>query len=262
MPLIELLDWNNRTVMAVRSRGGVFAFPDFADNLIRMDSVCWPPADLVQKLFKSEKLWAFSEEDQTYLSAKLGYYCDLQSVHSEDALHWSYFGPLIYATDIQRLDFARWLRTKLSLKAHEPASCSLSCWRRVPHPENGTPNGPEMDLLIVTDTFTLALESKWRSGEGRWQGMAGNSTQLELRQRFLAQFGPAVFRNGLVAVLYVILDQSQSSFGNPGIPIPVLNMKWSELCQFAKHPRADEVKRYYDWKRNLVVRKFGTPAPG
>jgi hypothetical protein len=262
MPLTALLDWNDKSIMAVRSKGGVFAFPDYADNLIHSDQGCWPPPEILQKLYKSEKLWAFPEDDQHYLSEKLGYYCDLQSVQSEDAIQWSYFGPLVNGNSKDRLHFALWLHAKLNLNCKEPASCSMAIWRRVPHPDNGTPNGPELDLLVTTDTFALAVESKWRSGEGRWQGLDGKGTQTQLRQRYLARFGKSIFGDCLFAVVFVVLDESQYSSGSAELPIEVFNIRWSELCQFSQHPRGEEVRRYYDWKRNLVARKFGMVAPG
>lgn len=262
MSPFKLQDWNNREITAVRSKGGVFAFPDYADNLIRIDQGCWPPPEILQKLYKSEKLWAFPEEEQGLLSGKLGYYCDLQSVHSEDAMQWSYFGPLLYGSEDDRIRFARWLRVKLTLSCEEPSRCSMAMWRRVPHPDNGTPNGPELDLLINTDTFSLLVESKWRSGEGRWQGVDGTATQVQLRQRFLARFGKSMFGEALLAVLCVVLDDSQRSLGDPSISVPVLTSRWTDLCEFTQHIRSEEVRRYYDWKRNLVARKFGMAAPG
>jgi hypothetical protein len=262
MPTVEMEDWNGRRVEAIRSRGGVFAFPDYANNLIRPEPVCWPPAEIIQKLYKTEKLWAFLGEDQELLSRKVGYYCDLQSVHSEDAMHWSYFGPLVYGAVEDRQRFGCWLRSKLALNCGDPNRCCLAMWQRVPHPDNGTPNGPEVDLVISTDTFTLLAESKWRSGEGRWQGVDGTATQLQLRQRFLARFGKSLFGDVFLAVLYIVLDNSQFSSGNSSSGVPVLNIRWADLCDFSQHAYAAEVRRYYDWKRNLVVRKFGVAAPG
>lgn len=262
MPITTLDDWNNKKISAVRSKGGVFAFPDFSDNLIRVDQGAWPPPEVLQKLYKSEKLWAFAEEDQEPLRAKLGYYCDLQSVHSEDAMQWSYFGPLVYGTEGQRVDFARWLRSSLRLSCPEPTRCSLSIWRRLPHPDNATPNGPELDLIINAGCFILLVESKWRSGEGRWQGMDGNSTQVQLRQRFLSRFGRSLFGNAMFGVMYIILDDSQRPTGDASSTVPVWSIRWAELVEFEGHPRKDEIRRYYDWKRNLVARKFGVAAPG
>jgi hypothetical protein len=262
MSLIELKDWTNRDIKAIRSKGGVFAFPDFSDNLIHCGDGPWPPPEILQKLYKSEKLWAFPEEDQGTLAQKLGYYCDLQSIHSEDAMQWSYFGPLIYGTSEDRTRFARWLHARLSLSCLPPTSCAMAIWQRIPHPETGTANGPELDLLMCADTFVLFVESKWRSGEGRWQGVDGTATQVQLRQRFLARFGKSLFGNAHLAVMYVVLDDSQRSSGDLTISVPVVSIRWTDLCDFSQHPRAEEIRRYYDWKRNLVVRKFGMAAPG
>lgn len=262
MAAIVLEDWNNRPVEMIRSKGGVFAFPDFSDNLIKIDQGCWPPPEILQKLCKSEKLWAYPDEDQGVLIEKLGYYCDLQSVHSEDAMQWSYFGPLIYGSEDQRVKFACWLKAKLELGTQEPTRCSISLWRRLPHPDNGSPNGPELDLLICTDQFVMVVESKWRSGEARWQGIDGTSTQLQLRQRYLARFGRSLFGGMQLAVLYVILDESQRASGHSTLPFAVVNLLWRDLCGYREHPKSEEIKRYYDWKRNLIARRFGIPAPG
>jgi hypothetical protein len=135
-------------------------------------------------------------------------------------------------------------------------------WRRLPHPDNGTPNGPELDLLVNTNSFAFLVESKWRSGEGRWQGIEGNATQVQLRQRFLARFGRALLGDAALGVIYVVLDDSQKCTGDSSIQVSVTNLKWADLLRFKNHPRAAEVQRYYDWKRNLVARKFGIPAPG
>ena len=262
MAATSIPDWNGKSVNVIRSKGGVLALYDFTDNLIKVSPSGCPPPEVLQKLYKSEKLWAFPEEDQSLVCEKLGYYCDLQSVHSEDAMQWSYFGPLIYGTEADRLQFGRWLRRVLNLGVPEPSNCYITMRRRLPHPDNGTPNGPEVDLLIAADTFVLVVESKWRSGEGRWQGMDGTATQVQLRQRYLSRFGKRLFGEAFLAVLYIVLDPSQSASGDLESKVPVLNARWTDLCDYGGHPRAEETRRYYDWKRHLVVRKFGIPAPG
>jgi hypothetical protein len=72
---------------------------------------------LVQKLARSDKQMYFFPEDQAFLVQKLGYYTDLQSVNSEDALVWSYFGPLAYATPDVRGRWAGWLVSYLGCVA-------------------------------------------------------------------------------------------------------------------------------------------------
>lgn len=161
--VVRLQDWHGREVDAVRSRGGVWAFPDFSDNVIKSQPAHWPPPELVQKLCQSHQLSAFLPEDQSLLTHKLGYYSDLQSINSEDAIQWSYFGPLVYGSTDQRVAFTNWLLDHLKLP-WRTRSCCLQLWCRVPHPDNLTPGGPEMDLFLQGDSCVIFCESKWRSG--------------------------------------------------------------------------------------------------
>ncbi|HUY34917.1 MAG TPA: hypothetical protein VMV69_19375 [Pirellulales bacterium] len=92
---MPFVDWNYFNVTAVTSRGGVVALEDYAANLIRPLGIPWPSAPVIQKLFVSNQLNAFEPADHRTLTDRLGYYCNLQSIHSEDAITWSFFGPLM-----------------------------------------------------------------------------------------------------------------------------------------------------------------------
>jgi len=190
-----------------------------------------------------------------------GYYTDLQSAHSEDAIQWSFFGPLVYAEAEVRVGFSNWLTEKLGLTKRN-LHCTVALWRRIPHPDSLGSGGPELDLLIVGDKFAVVVESKWRSGEGRWQGSTGNQSQLQLRQHFLEKCGASLFDNRQLLVLYVILDSSQRPLSDVESEFPVMSLEWADLCEWDGHPSSDEFRRYYEWKRNLVARGVGVPAPG
>jgi hypothetical protein len=261
MGIVRLPDWNGRDIEAVRSKGGVWAFPDFTDNVIRTEDSQWPPPELVQKLCQSQQLSAFLPGDQSLLTRKLGYYSDLQSINSEDAIQWSYFGPLVYGSASQRVAFTNWLLGCLGLPWRTTACC-FQLWRRVPHPDNLTPGGPEIDLLIHGHSCVIFCESKWRSGEGRWQGIEGKSTQLELRCQFLERYGRRLYGDVDFAVLYIVLDESQRPSPVTSSSPPVHVMRWADLCGCAAHPRFEEIRSYYNWKRDLIARKWGAPAPG
>lgn len=262
MGLHHIPDWNGRNVRAVRTRAGVWAFLDFADNLMRGGVAQWPAPELVQKLCMSDKVRFFSPEDQDFLTEHLGYYSDLQSAHSEDAIQWSYFGTLSYASVQQQVTFTNSLLAVVGLTA-ENSAASVAIWRRVPHPDSLTQNGPELDFLIVGNQSILVGESKWRSGEGLWQGASGTATQLELRRAFLQRIGNPVFGSRVAAVLYVLLDDSQipAALAHSS-PIPAMSISWSTLASKVYHPFQSEFQRYYDWKRDLIARRYGAPAPG
>ena len=261
MSVTGIRDWNDTSVLAVRSRGGVTAFPDYRDNLVRQPGCVWPPAEILQKLCRSDHLSAFLPDDQAALTQRLGYYCDLQSAHSEDAIQWSYFGPLVYGEEIKRIAFSNWLAEKLEVPFRN-RRCTIALWRRIPHPDTLGSGGPELDLLIVGDAFAIVAESKWRSGEGRWQGSAGNQTQLQLRQQFLAKCGSRILETRELMVLYVVLDSSQEVLSAVQSPVPMFCLQWANLLEWEGHPRGAELQRYYEWKRNLVARPVGVPAPG
>jgi hypothetical protein len=262
MAAFVLEDWNGNPVRAARSRGGVTAFPEYRDNLIQVSSCVWPPSELVQKLCRSDRVSAFLPEDQAILSEKLGYYSDLQSVHSEDAMQWNYFGSLVYGKPSERVEFSNWIADLLGIPARN-RECTMALWRRIPHPDTFGNGGPELDLMITGDALAIIVESKWRSGEGQWQGMAGNQSQLQLRRQFLANSGRRLLGPRHCVLLYVILDPSQQRSLSPEpTEIPTFCCQWADLCDWPGHPHSDEVRRHYEWKRNLISRPPGVPAPG
>lgn len=261
MSIMTVQDWNGVSKQAVRSKGGIVAFLDYSDNVVGADCV-WPPPELLQKLCRSDRVSAFLPDDQTALIQRLGYYTDLQSIHSEDAMQWSFFGPLIHGTEAARVSFSNWLAEALGLSFRNQ-KCTMALWRRVPHPDTLSNGGPELDLLLSGDSFVVLGESKWRSGEGRWQGMAGNKTQLQLREQFLESHGAKLFTGKNLVILYVVLDVSQEPVTHlPQASIPTFCRHWADLCGWPEHPRSSEIQRYYEWKRTNVVRSFGVPAPG
>ena len=185
-------NWNGNSVQAVQSRGGVWAFLDYLDNVIRPDGCAWPPPELVQKLARSDKHMYFFPEDQPLLMNKLGYYTDLQSINSEDALVWSYFGPLVYAAPHIRCRWTEWLLGELGC-ASRVSECAVAVWRRVPHPDNYTQGGPELDAIVVADCAVVMVEAKWRAGESRWQGLDGRTGQIALRSKFIQTLGGKIY---------------------------------------------------------------------
>lgn len=259
MAICQIANWNGRTVSAVQSRGGVWAFLDYLDNVIRPRDCAWPAPELVQKLARSDKQMYFFPEDQPLLAQRLGYYTDLQSVNSEDALVWSYFGPLAYATPDARRRWADWLLGRLG-GTRPVQDCSVALWRRVPHPDNYSQGGPELDSVIVTDSAVLLVEAKWRSGEARWQGLDGRMGQIELRSKFIRLLGAKIYDERRLMLLSITLDERVEP---PRADAPFLtSLLWKDIVRCPAHPSSAEIERYYDWKRNLIQRRRGVEAPG
>ena len=258
MPTCGVSNWNGSTVQAVQSRGGVWAFVDYLDNVIRPHACPWPPPELVQKLARSDKQMYFFPEDQPFLVQKLGYYTDLQSVNSEDALVWSYFGPLAYATPDVRCRWAGWLLNHLGC-ACRIEECAIALWRRVPHPDNYTQGGPELDSVVVTDSAVVMIEAKWRAGESRWQGIDGRTGQIALRSKFIQLLGARIYGDRPIMLLSITLDDRI----DPKADDPLCRaLFWKDVVRSPVHPLQDEIQHYYDWKGNLIPRRRGVEAPG
>lgn len=261
MPLQQIENWNGRPIDAIQTRGGVWAFPDYSDGVIRFPACCWPPPEIVQKLFRSDKHIYFHPEDQTLITSKLGYYVDLQSAHSEDSMVWSYFGVLSRAAPDLRIRWAKWF-LQLCGCEQDARQCEVTLWRRVPHPDNLAAGGPEIDAVIQTEDTLILVEAKWRSAESRWQGVDGHSGQLELRRRFLANYGRNVYHDRKLVVAVVLLEGLSTPNKFDQDASDTVCLLWRSLAACPVHPAGDEFLRYYNWKRHLIPRKFGVAAPG
>jgi hypothetical protein len=202
-PAITIANWKGEPTQVVASKGGVLAALSPFDNLIRGGVEPWPPPEIVQKLFKSDHGKDFSGEARQVLERELGHYCDLQSLHSEDALTWSVFGTLAYSPPEVRKAFAQSLLGKLGLSSGPVARASIWLWRRLPHPETGGLGGPEVDFGIQTEAAVILGEAKWRSGVARAQGKARNKNQIELRQMFCQKLAQRVFPGARFVVLAI-----------------------------------------------------------
>jgi hypothetical protein len=98
-------NWHDESIEVARSSGGVLAAVDPWHNVIRTGVRPWPAPELIQKVCQSRQVRAFSGDQHQLATATLGFYSDLQSIHSEDAITWSVFGPVIYATATVREAF-------------------------------------------------------------------------------------------------------------------------------------------------------------
>jgi hypothetical protein len=156
MPVSRITNWNGEEIEAIQTKGGVWAFPNYLNGVICSNDCCSPPPELVQKLAKSDKYIHFYPEDQPLITRQLGYYTDLQSAHSEDAMVWSCFGTAADCLQDDRTMWAQWLVRNLGY--HDTITKTTIClWRRVPHPDNFTQGGPELDALIQTDKVVILV---------------------------------------------------------------------------------------------------------
>ena len=177
-----MLDWRGTEVDVAKSVGGVLALANPWQNLIGSGVLPWPPPELVQKLYQSRQIRAFRGPDAAIATKVLGFYSDLQSLHSEDAITWSVFGPVAYAAPPARVSFAEALLKLIDVPSGPISTANIWLWRRLPHPDTLVPGGPEVDFGVQTDEVFLLGEAKWLSPIGAGQGVEHDKNQVTLRQ--------------------------------------------------------------------------------
>lgn len=249
-------DWNGEAISACRSKGKSLAVVNPFENLLRSGVPLWPPPEVLQKLYESHHLRDFPEADHGDLQSHLGFYCDLQSIRSEDAITWSYFGPLIYATADVRLAFVASFLQKLRLPQQKAGFSEIWLWRRLMHPEKKNMGGPEIDFGIMTKDTVLLGETKWRTPEGKQQGLHKDRGQIELRLQLFDEhwrvFGEK--RQFVVVALSLTggLVKSQTR-ETAGRVIATRDITWNDVASLVEHPVQDEFTRYLEWKKKTDV---------
>jgi hypothetical protein len=188
----KVKDWGGNEIELVASSGGVLAFVNPWDGVIHGGVDPWPPPELVQKLYQSNHAGAFVDAANSSATRFLGYYSDLQSMHSEDAVTWSFFGPIAYADSNVRAKFCEQLLESLGI-AGFVSRARIWLWRRLPHPDTRVSGGPEIDFGIQTADTLILGESKWRSGFGAGQGTKRDKDQIQLRVEYCIKHGTEVF---------------------------------------------------------------------
>jgi hypothetical protein len=263
--LETVLDWNGRKIPVARSRIGTLVTARVEDNLVRGDVEPWMPPELVQKAYQGRA--KFDEASEALAAAGWPYYCDLQSINSEDAVTWSVFGPLIYATPRARTDVASALLACIGVHDPQHGPAHVWLWRRIPHPDTRVSGGPEIDVGIhIGDTLILG-EAKWGSALGAGQGVAGDQTQVDLRRRFCQDDGAWIYPNVNRFVVLGIAEEpdlipySDSTCSSDRADRVVLlrSVTWDQLSAIPALPHGEEVRRYLAWKRTLARRALASP---
>jgi hypothetical protein len=243
-------NWRGEQVLIARSPSGVVLLCDYAENLLRTHDVPWPPPALVSKLVADDRIalrWPTALRDA--VGGRLGHYTPLQSINSEDAITWSFFGPLKYGDQATRAAFLRWLFGQLAMPAEDTVA-TIDLWRRIPHPQKPSAPGPELDVLIHGDRSVVFVEAKWGSPEGTGQGPTGTATQMQLRRDFLERYGCGIYGDRRFLVLgLVIADPIEATAPPDTTRVATRTLRWEELATFCEHPVYEQLAPYVAWKR-------------
>ena len=251
--MAHIHDWRDAEIEVATSVGGVKAVADPWANVISSGIRPWPPPELVQKIYQSRQARAFRGADHAAATGALGFYSDLQSIHSEDAITWSYFGPVVYATAEARTGFVRDLLNLVSIEGSADHA-HVWLWRRLPHPDTLVSGGPEIDVGIQTDDVFLLGEAKWRSSVGAAQGINRDKDQVTLRREFCHKYGPRLLPT---VRTFVVLGISwhgglvpRADTEADGVGLHARDITWDALAGVASHPCREEFRAYLHWKAN------------
>lgn len=241
-------NWNQKEVEILTSKGGVIALANPYENLVTTGVEPWPPAELVQKLYQSRQTRAFSEDQKKILQKFNGYYSDIQSIHSEDAITWSVFGTIAHAPSEKRNEFVSELFQVLGLSYENIRNCEIFLWRRIPHPDTLVSGGPEIDFGILTNDTLLLGEAKWKSSVGATQGKNKDKNQIQLRVEFMQKYATKLYPGVRhFVVLGVGLNNDVIEDHTDGT-VKCIGTTWNTICNLASHPNHDELQKYLTWK--------------
>jgi len=241
-------NWNHQEVEILTSKGGVIVLANPYDNLVTTGVEPWPPAEVVQKLYQSRQTRAFSEEQKENLQKFNGYYSDLQSIHSEDAITWSVFGTIAHAQIEKRNKFISELFQSLDLESEAVESSEIYLWRRIPHPDTLVPGGPEIDFGILTNDTLLLGEAKWKSSLGAAQGKNKDKNQIQLRVEFLQKYAPKLYPGVHNFVVLSVGLNNDVTENYTGKTVKCISTTWGAICCLQSHPHHDELQKYLAWK--------------
>lgn len=241
-------NWHQQEVDILTSKGGVIALANPYDNLVTTGVTPWPPSEIVQKLYQSRQTRAFSEDQKEILEKFNGYYSDLQSIHSEDAITWSVFGTVAHCPNVIRNKFISDLFKSLGLKPGKLENSEIYLWRRIPHPDNLVPGGPEIDFGILTNNTLLLGEAKWKSSVGAAQGKNKDKDQIQLRVEFLQKYAPKLYPGVRHFVVVGVGLHNDVTEDYSDKTVQCFGTTWSEVCSLESHPNHDELQDYLAWK--------------
>jgi hypothetical protein len=242
-------DWNGNEIACAHSKGGVMVVSHPFDNLISSGCRPWPMPEIVQKLYQSRQVRAFSEDQLAVCTSGVGYYCDLQSIHSEDSITWSVFGTAAHAPRPQMAAWLVDLLKLLDLPDVQTERAEIFLWRRIPHPDTLVPGGPEIDVGIITENAFILGEAKWQSGVDAAQGKKKDKDQIQLRGEFLKKYGPYLFPNRSHFVVLGISLWPDAFVDTTPEGSTFRSAPWEHICSLTSHPLAEEVQRYFKWKK-------------
>jgi hypothetical protein len=253
MRTITSLD--GRTIALRTSLGKKIPYVEnWEDNVLRTPGQTPWPASLLKQVrgYPAQKRW-FAPEDAEALAVRLGRISKFQSLNSEDAVTWSWFGTLGCASPSTRSAVVQWLYDCLDLNLTASPDVGVDQWMRVWHPNapNGR-RGPELDARVDDPGGALIyVEAKWNAKLGFGKGATEKSRDDQVvlrRDSFRADPKLRAHRRPFV-VLGISNQRPDLAVYGESSDVTVGWLTWADMAQCDAHPLAREFREYLDWKR-------------
>jgi len=237
-------NWNGILIPIVLKEKRRPFFPNYIDNIIIANKESFPDDFIQKKIRPSNRSKSFIPEEYTKLQKNTGFYCELQSISSEDAMTWSVFGNLNHVPKNQRVNFVQELLKHIGITSYSD-DFKIALWTRIIHVDTGeTRHGPEVDFSIIGDDTVILGESKWGSKIDERQGKSKKKTQLQLRREFLEKYGDSLYPDKPNKSVLLVGNEKPSEEIEKFV-------SWNDLCFYLRHPLGNELKRYFVWKHSL-----------
>lgn len=245
----KILNWNNEEIDIARSKGGKACVCNYEDNLIIPNNCIWPNPDILKKLYANKRP-NFNSQEYNALSNKLGFYCDLQSLRSEDAITWSVFGTLTCFPKSDQLHFIDSLLEILNINEKMGDKCEMQLWSRIAHPDTLVSGGPELDFLIIGENHVIFGESKWGSKIAENQGINKDKSQITLRKEYLKIYGGKIFPRVKYRIVLLVNNEPDNVKYDDDKEVIIRSVSWDTICKM-NHPMGDKINKYFNWKQKV-----------
>lgn len=268
--IFEIPNWKGRNIQVARSGeqfNGRMAVVDFKDNLVAAAIPECIPFPLLQKLVRSVHEADYFGAARTAVTNLLDFYTDLQSLASEDAITFSYFGPIWLRGSTEVARFTDWLVRELELPLRKTATANMEFWRRIPHAQTAGRNGSEFDWAVQSANLLLFSENEFCGSHASNLGIRCDLSQVEMLREYVIKWGaalhPSVERFVILYITPFALAQSavQEDFPIGRAWLHIRNLTWQHLSSYRGHPLGTEFGEYFDWRCAHAELSVPNPLP-
>ena len=247
----EISDWNEKAIEACYNlESGLFATLHPNQNIVCKAQNAGQSSELKRKFTQRGKDPNFSKEAcLSNTNWSLGYYCDLQSIESAQAIAWSTFGLVSDSTSLIKYNWMLDFFKCLDLAGASADDAQFFFWRKLPSATKPSNLCPECDVMIATQNTLTVILCYWNNIQTESNA---NLIKEQIKKIDAFLFDEQKFNSTTERTFNILLvDQStdiQKEDLQADLNYNFSTTTWNTLCGFKSHPLCEEIQRYYQWK--------------